>query len=241
MRVLFINTVYGRGSTGRIIADLGYMLESKGHEFKVAYGRGQNNSDLHCYKITNNADTYLHAALARITDKSGFYSKRATRKLIQFIEDYNPDIIHLHNLHGYYLSIEILFKYLAKDYKGRVIWTLHDCWAFTGHCVHFTYVGCQKWKSGCIDCPQKKEYPTSWFLDRAKENYRIKKNLFTSVTNLELITVSRWLKQMVEESFLKRQKTNCIYNGVDTEKFKPISNLVKKELGIIDKKMILLV
>lgn len=241
MRVLFINTVYGRGSTGRIVADLGKMLEENGHEFKVAYGRGDNGSDPHCYRIGNNLDMYIHAGLSRITDRAGFYSRAATRRLLEFIRDYKPDIIHLHNLHGYYLNIEILFKFLAEEFKGRVIWTLHDCWAFTGHCVHFTYAGCDKWKTGCNHCPQKGEYPSSILCDKSEENYTEKRKLFTSVENLEIVTVSNWLKKTVESSFLKGAKVTCIYNGIDTERFRPVPNKVKEELGITEKKMILLV
>ncbi len=241
MKVLFINTVYDRGSTGRIVADLGQMLEEHGHEFMVAYGRGDNRNDQHCYRIGSDFDMYLHAALARITDRAGFFSQKATRHLIEFIKEYNPDIIHLHNLHGYYLNIEILFNYLANEYKGRVIWTLHDCWAFTGHCVHYTYAGCNKWKTGCDHCIQKHEYPASLICDSSKRNYLDKKRLFTSVRNLEIITVSNWLKDEVKKSYLQDYNIKCIYNGVDTEKFKPVQNHVKEELGIKNKKMILLV
>lgn len=241
MKVLFINTVYGRGSTGRIVADLGKMLEENGHDFKVAYGRGNQKEDLHCYRIGNDLDMYIHAGLSRITDRTGFYSKSATRKLVEFIRAYDPDIIHLHNLHGYYLNIEILFQFLANEYKGRVIWTLHDCWAFTGHCVHFTYAECDMWKTGCSNCPQKNEYPASFLYDRSTKNYRDKRSLFTTVKNLEIVTVSNWLKKTVEESFLKNAKVTCIYNGIDTDRFSPVPNRVKEELDIPDKKMILLV
>ena len=220
MKVLFINTVYGRGSTGRIVADLGKMLEENGHEFKVAYGRGNHKEDLHCYRIGNDLDMYIHAGLSRITDRTGFYSKSATRKLVEFIRVYDPDIIHLHNLHGYYLNIEILFQFLANEYKGRVIWTLHDCWAFTGHCVHFTYAECDMWKTGCSNCHQKNEYPASFLYDRSTKNYRDKRSLFTTVKNLEIVTVSNWLKKTVEESFLKNAKVTCIYNGIDTDRFR---------------------
>ena len=241
MKVLFINTVYGLGSTGRIVADLGKMLEENGHEFKVAYGRGDHRNDPHCYKVGSDLDVYIHAGLSRITDRTGFYSSRSTRKLVKFIKEYDPDIIHLHNLHGYYLNVKILFQFLLSEYKGRVIWTLHDCWAFTGHCVHFTYAGCDKWKNGCNHCSQRNEYPASVLFDRSAENYRDKKRLFASLNNLEIITVSKWLKKTVEASFLQGAKLTCVYNGVDTEKFKPVLNKVKEELGIVDNKMILLV
>ena len=241
MKVLFINTVYGQGSTGRIVADLGQMLEDHGHEFKVAYGRGRHASDPHCYRIGNDLDLYFHAAMARFTDRAGFYSTHATKKLLAFIREYNPDIIHLHNLHGYYLNVEVLFGYLANEYKGRVIWTLHDCWAFTGHCVYYTYAGCDKWKTGCKNCPQKHEYPASFFLDNSSKNFQDKKRLFTSVKNLEIVTVSNWLREEVLKSFLSSLKVQTIYNGVDIGKFHYVHSTVKKKLDIEGKKMILLV
>lgn len=241
MKVLFINTVYGKGSTGRIIADLGRMLEENGHEYKVAYGRGDNSNDPHCYRIGNNLGVYIHAGLSRITDRSGFYSTVSTKKLIKFIKEYNPDIIHLHNLHGYYLNVEVLFNYLADEFKGRVIWTLHDCWAFTGHCVHFTYAKCDKWKTHCRNCPQKKEYPSSIVFDRSLRNYNIKKSLFNRVKKLEIITVSKWLEETVRHSFLSKNKVKTIYNGIDTDRFHYVSNNVKRELKIENKKMIFLV
>lgn len=241
MKVLFINTVYGKGSTGRIIADLGRMLEENGHEYKVAYGRGDNSNDPHCYRIGNNLGVYIHAGLSRITDRSGFYSTGSTKKLIKFIKEYNPDIIHLHNLHGYYLNVEVLFNYLADEFKGRVIWTLHDCWAFTGHCVHFTYAKCDKWKTHCRNCPQKKEYPSSIVFDRSLKNYNIKKRLFNRVKKIEIITVSKWLEETVRQSFLSKNKVKTIYNGIDTDRFHYVSNNVKRELKIENKKMIFLV
>ena len=171
MKVLFINSVYGRGSTGRIVSELGDMVEQSGGEYKVAYGRGAKISDEHCYYIGNKLNVYIHALLSRITDRAGFYSKRATKKLIRFIREYNPDIIHLHNLHGYYLNVEILFKYLKEAFKGKVFWTLHDCWAFTGHCVHYTCAKCNKWQIQCSNCPEKGNYPASFLKDNSSSNY----------------------------------------------------------------------
>lgn len=215
MRVLFINTVYGRGSTGRIISDIGQMLEDNGHELKVAYGRGNHSTDSHCYRIGNDLDMYLHAGLSRITDKAGFYSKRATRKLVEFIRKYEPDVINLHNLHGYYVNLEILFNYLAEEFKGQVVWTLHDCWAFTGHCVHYTYAKCEKWKTGCNNCPEKKRYPKSLFRDNSAENYNKKKELISRLRNLIIVTPSKWLAEQVKLSFIQPKSIVVISNGID--------------------------
>lgn len=241
MKVLFINTVFGRGSTGRIVNEIGARVEETGGSYRVAYGRGEKSDDPHGYFIGSKVTSYAHALLTRITDKCGFYSKAATEKLIGFIRQYQPDVIHLHNLHGYYLNIEVLFTYLKNEYTGKVVWTLHDCWAFTGHCVHFTIAGCEKWKTGCYECPQKNTYPVSNFRDNSKENYAAKKALFTGVANMTVVTVSNWLKEMAQASFLGSYPVQCVYNGIDDEKFHPVENDVKQQLGIEGKKMILLV
>lgn len=241
MKVLFINTVFGRGSTGRIVSEIGARVEEMGGSYMVAYGRGEESDDPHAFFIGSKAEYYIHAALTRITDKCGFYSKAATKKLIGFIREYQPDIIHLHNLHGYYLNVEILFHYLKTEFTGKVVWTLHDCWAFTGHCVHFTIAGCNRWKKGCRSCPQKNTYPVSNLRDNSQENYRKKKELFTGVPNLQIVTVSKWLKSAAEQSFLKDYPITCVYNGIDDRNFHPVENNVKNELGIEDKKMILMV
>ena len=241
MKLLFINSVYGKGSTGKIVKELGEAVTLQGGEYKVAYGRGEKLNDEHCYYIGNKINVYIHAFFSRLTDKTGFYSKRATKKLIKFIREYNPDVIHLHNLHGYYLNVEILFKYLKNEFKGKVLWTLHDCWAFTGHCVHYTYAKCDKWKTGCKKCIEKKEYPKSCFIDNSNKNYIRKKKAFTNVPNLTIITVSEWLKEQAQQSFLGNYQIKRIYNGIDCEAFKPVTSNFKDRYDIKEKKMILLV
>ena len=194
MKILFINTVCGKGSTGRIASQIGAAVEKAGGSYMVAYGRGVDGDPGHSYRIGGKLHTYAHALLSRLSDKTGFYSKRATHNLVKFIRQYAPDVIHLHNLHGYYLNVEILFDYLKTEYKGKVVWTLHDCWAFTGHCVHFTCAGCERWKTGCHHCPEKGEYPASLLADRSKKNFADKKRIFTGVPNL---TYNLSLKQKV--------------------------------------------
>lgn len=228
MKVLFINSVYGRGSTGRIVKDLGEALEKQGHSYMVAYGRGEKLADPHCYFIGSKASVYFHAAMSRLTDRAGFYSKAATKKLVRFIGEYAPDVIHLHNLHGYYLNIEILFDYLKTQYKGKVIWTLHDCWAFTGHCVHFTCAGCQKWKTGCGRCPESRRYPVSLLADASARNYVQKKNLLQGLKNLTIVTPSQWLDDQVAASYLNQYPCYVIHNGIDLNVFCP-QNVEKDE------------
>ena len=152
-RVLFINTVATGGSVARIVTGLYHALEEHGYECLIAYGRGEPPRDCRYYRIGSDTDVYIHGGMSRMTDRQGFYSMSATKALIRVIEDYDPDIIHLHNLHGYYLNVRVLFDYL-HDRKRKVIWTLHDCWAFTGHCSHFEYIGCLKWQTCCDSCEQ---------------------------------------------------------------------------------------
>lgn len=238
MKVLFINTVYAKGSTGTIIRDTGKYLEANGHEYKVAVGRG-DDSDEHVYRIGNYVDMHLHALCSRITDRAGFYSKKETRKFLNFVRDYNPDIIHLHNLHGYYINLPILFNYLKKEFKGRVFWTLHDCWTMTGHCTHFTAVGCYKWKNQCSTCPQTRNFPTSYLLDSSSRNHKEKKSIMSGIPNVTVVAVSDWLKSVASVSLLKEYNITRVYNGVDLNKFVHTESNILAEHGIKDKKIIL--
>lgn len=233
MKVLFINTVYGKGSTGRIIADIGSVLENMGHQFKVLYGRGSKVDDEHVYYIGTEKVAKVHAALTRLTDRCGFFSTSVTKKAISFIKEYNPDIIHLHNLHGYYINIKVLFDYLKNEFQGEVIWTLHDCWAFTGHCTHFTYAKCDRWRTQCFCCPEKRRYPASVFIDASKSNYSNKRFLFTGVPNLTIVTPSAWLKNQVKDSFLNNYNCVVINNGIDLDVFRPMDEYRKKEKKVI--------
>lgn len=238
MKVLQINSVCGVGSTGRIATDLYKVLEEQGHECLIAYGRGTAPEGINSYKIGTNLDNYLHVARTRILDQHGYGSKKPTIELVKKIKEYNPDVIHLHNLHGYYLNLEVLFNYLAESNKP-VVWTLHDCWAFTGHCAHFDYIGCDKWKDECNNCPQKKEYPSSNFLDNSKLNFNKKKELFTSLQNMKIITPSKWLAKLVQESFLGKYNVEVINNGIDLNVFKPTPSDFRQKYYLEKKKMIL--
>lgn len=241
MRVLFINTVYGKGSTGKIIKDLGNSIAESGGEFCVAFGRGECDESVNSYRIGEKKDYISHALLSRITDRSGFYSSEPTKKLVEFIKQYDPDIIHLHNLHGYYLNIKILFEYLKNEFKGKTVWTIHDCWAFTGHCPHFAFKKCNKWQTECFKCPEKNGYPKSLLADCSKRNYLEKKELYTGLHDLTVVTVSDWLKGVTERSILGSYPVKRIYNGVDLNKFKPTVSDVRKKYNCENKKLIFLV
>lgn len=246
-RVLLVNTVAGTGSVGRLVTGLYDTLTYNGYECLIAYGRGEAPGNRNSYRIGNDFSVYVHGGLSRINDKHGFYSKRETKEFIDVIEDFDPDIIHLHNVHGYYLNIEVLFEYLKKS-KRRVIWTLHDCWTFTGHCSHFEYIGCMKWQTGCFKCEQLNEYPKSIAADNSSFNYAKKKELFTGLENMTLVTPSEWLKERVSQSFMREYHTVVVPTGIDLEQFSPFyedisdQNMVfqlKNSLNIRDKIVLL--
>ncbi len=236
MKVLQINSTCGFGSTGRIAVDILNTVCENGGEGLICYGRGEAPAGVPSYKIGSEMLVRIHGVLSRITDRQGFYSTNATKALVRKIEEYDPDIIHLHNIHGYYLDIRVLFDYLKKCGKP-IVWTLHDCWAFTGHCAYFTVAGCDKWKTGCNNCPSKKDYPQSLVVDNSEKNYNEKKELFTGLQNVTLVTPSIWLSELVSESFLKEYPVKVINNGINTDIFKPTESDFKKRYAIEDKKV----
>lgn len=237
-RILFINSVCN-GSTGTICKNLYKAAQEAGHTCCIAYGRGDAPEGFNTIKIGNQLDIYLHVLKARLFDASGFGSKKATKDLIKQIEKFKPDVIHLHNIHGYYINIEILFNYLKQHPEIKKIWTLHDCWSFTGHCAYYTYAKCEKWQTGCNgNCPNKKEYPQT-ILSNIKSNFNKKREIFSGVENMILVTPSKWLKKEVEKSYLKDYPIEVINNGVDTNVFRPIPSNIKQQYGIEDKKVIL--
>ena len=213
--------VYGGSGMGEYI---GREAMQQGWESYIAYARNILPTESHFIRISNTLDMYEHALESRLFDNSGFASRGSTRKLISQIKEIKPDLIHLHNLHGYFLNVEILFDFL-KEYRIPVIWTLHDCWPFTGHCSHFVSIDCMKWKTGCNNCKLTKDYPRSWFLDCSERNYLKKKHLFNSLENLHIVTVSKWLEGITKDSFFKNKDIRTIYNGVDLNVFRPLPSL----------------
>jgi len=240
MKVLQINSVCGIRSTGRICTDIADVLRMRGDECRIAYGREkvpEKYRDI-SYRIGSDTDVKIHALGSRLLDSSGFHSKNATKRLIEYIGKYKPDVIHLHNIHGYYLNIELLFDYLKRS-KVPVIWTLHDCWAFTGHCSHYAAVGCDRWKTGCESCPQKGEYPKSVLFDGSKRNFARKKEASCGVPNMTIVTPSEWLADEVRSSFLGEYRIEVINNGIDLNVFKPTESDFRERYGLEDKKIIL--
>lgn len=239
MRVLQITAFSGWGCTGRIALGIHRALEAEGNKSVIAWGRINTAPDeVETIKIGNGIDQRVHGLYTRLTDRCGFASKYVTKKFLKKIDDFEPDLIQLHIMHGYYVNLEILFRYLAKK-KIPVVWTFHDCWAFTGHCPYFDSVGCEKWKTGCSKCVQKKHHPTSWLIDNSEKNWIDKKKLFTSVSNLTIVTPSEWLAGLVKQSFLKDCRIEVINNGINLSDFMPTAGTIKQRLGLEGKKMVL--
>lgn len=240
-KVMLINSVCGSGSTGRIVTGLYDILSSCGYSCMIAYGRGTAPEGYTAYRIGSDLGVNIHGVRSRVTDKHGFYSRGATRRLLSQMEEFNPDIVHLHNIHGYYLNVPMLFSYLQEK-KKKVIWTLHDCWSFTGHCTHFDYIGCMKWQSGCFRCEQLKEYPKSVLRDGSRSNYMAKKELFTAMPpeDMQLVTPSCWLMSKVKESFLQQYPVQVIHTGIDLSQFRPAETDLRQRLGISPEKKVLL-
>ena len=240
MKLVQINTVCN-GSTGKIMGDIQRAANKEGFETISFYGRRKGYKDLKCEKIGGFFSFWYHVFLTTVFDMQGHGSYFKTKKLVKRLKEENPDIIHLHNIHGYYINYKVLFKYLKNEYKGKLFWTFHDCWPFTGHCPHFTLANCNKWQKQCYKCPNKKKYPISLFFDRSYKNYIEKKELFTNLSNLTIITPSDWLNRLVKKSFFKDFNVVTINNGIDLNLFKPtLDNTVKQKYNIPENKKIIL-
>lgn len=237
MRILIINTCCGE-STGNICTDLAIALDHLGHTVKIAYGREPvpERSRKYAVRIGSNTDLYLHVLKSRLLDSCGFESKKKTAEFLQWVREYDPDIIHLHNLHGYYIDIAGLFRYLRTCGK-RIFWTLHDSWNFTGHSPYCDTVPCTKWRDGCSHCPHLKDYPYS-LIDRSRQNWEKKKALFTAIPNLEIVTPSQWLGDLVKQSMLGEYPLHVIPNGIDTSLFHPLPDDFRHHFGIGKRRVI---
>lgn len=236
MKVVQINT-FSYKATGTIMFGIHHALLAHGYDSYVVWSRGRAAENEREICIADDVGVKLHGIYTRLTDKTGFASQRVTKKLLAHLDKIKPDIIHLHNLHGYYINIEMLFNYIKKQ-KIKAVWTLHDCWAFTGHCAHFDFVGCDKWKTGCYHCPQKHTYPTSQLLDASSWNWHKKKELFTGL-DITLVTPSDWLADLVKQSFLQDYNVVTIHNGIDIDIFKPTPSDFRVKNGLDNRFVIL--
>jgi len=241
MKVLQINVTANSGSTGKIAEQIGRLVMAEGWQSIIAYGRYANPSESNLIRIGTKFDLIEHGIECRLFDNHGLASRQATRQFIQKVEEIKPDIIHLHNIHGYYINYQLLFDYLSK-LDTPIVWTLHDCWSFTGHCAHFDFAKCEKWRKGCFaPCPCKKKYPTTLIADRSKENWETKQQCFTSIKNMTLVPVSNWLGDLTRQSFLNQYHIRVIHNGIDLNYFQPTEDIkaIKAKNGITGKYTIL--
>ena len=198
----------------------------------------QTTKEEHIHFIGTPTSRRLNAYLGILTGFEGCFSLFSTIKALKKIQSFKPDIIHLHNLHGTYINLPLLMRYIKK-HKIRVVWTLHDCWAFTGHCPHFAYENCGKWKTGCSHCPRYRLYPKSLF-DNSKFMWKLKKRWFTSIENLTIVTPSKWLADLVRDSYLKEYPVKVIHNGIDLDVFNPTKSDFRRQYGISDNQKIVL-
>lgn len=241
MRIVQINGG-AKGSTGKIMMGIAEVARAQGHEVMCASPITTTNRDAgeDCgyYRIGTFNSRRVNVALARITGFNGCFAWLETYKLLKKIDEFKPDIIHLHNLHDSYINLSMLFLYIKK-HNVPTVWTLHDCWAFTGQCPHFTIVKCDKWKAGCHNCPQYKEYPASLY-DNTKKMWQLKKKWFTGVKNMTIVTPSEWLAGLARESYLKQYPIEVINNGIDLNVFKPTHSNFREQYGIPGDKYIVL-
>lgn len=219
-KLVQINTVCN-GSTGNIMRQIQIAAEEKGYDAISFFGRRKGYPDLHCERFGNSFGFWMHVIWTTLTDRQGLFSYFITKRMIRRLRAVSPDIIHLHNLHGYYLNYPLLFEYLRKEYGGKIIWTFHDCWPITGHCAYFTRINCNKWKVQCNRCPNKGVYPISWGLDSSKYNYMLKKKLFSDFKNMIIVCPSQWMQNIAKNSFLKDIKSVVVSNGIDLAMFYP--------------------
>ena len=241
MKVIQINTVGNYGSTGRIAEQIGIAASARGWKSYIACARKLRPSASEIIKLSSPVQIAFNGLWQRIFDTDSPISKIAVKELSEAIIKISPDIIHLHNTHGYYLNNPELLRFLSS-YGRPVIWTLHDCWVLTGHCCYFESSGCRKWKTLCGNCPQKKEYPSSFICDSSRRNHKLKQELINSIPKLTLVPVSRWLNGLLKESALKDIPSKVIHNGIDLDTFKPtyIKGFLEK-YSIPNKKIVLFV
>ena len=235
MVIVQINATYGRGSTGKICMEISRLLTKNNVENYVLHSQ-ETSGETVAIQCSDARYIRLQALKSKVFGNYGFNSREATKQIIDNLQRIQPDVVHLHNIHGHDCHLENLLNYLAQK-KIRVFWTFHDCWAFTGYCTHFLMESCEKWKTGCHDCPRVRQY--SWFFDRSKELFHKKKELLSKL-DLTVITPSKWLADLVKESFLVDCPIKVIHNGIDLTVFRPDPGDFRQRYGISPEKIVLL-
>ena len=237
-KLLQISIEVNSGSVGRIAEQIGETAMANGWQSYITYARNHLPSKSNTIRIGSKLDVYCHGVMTRLFDTHCLHSTVATKRLVEQIKNIAPDVILLHHIHGYFLNMRVLFDYLSSV-DIPIIWVFHDCWSMTGHCAHFEFANCDRWKTGCYDCSEKKSYPGSLLFDRSKKNYIEKRELFTSVKDMTIVSVSNWLGGIVKQSFLKDYDVNVIHNGIDIQKFQPVQSDIREKFSIFDKKIVL--
>ena len=230
MRIAEVSAFY-QYSVGKIMRDIKKYIDNNTNDVcEIFYARGKEVNIKGVTKIASNLSIYINALIARLLDNDGFCFKGVTKKLINELKKFNPDVVHIHCLHGYYLNVELLFKYFKDNPKIKVVWTMHDAWAVTGHCCYFNKANCNKWEKQCEKCPLKSEYPKSNFIDNSKRNYIKKKEIFTSLNSEQMIIVtpSNWIKDIFKKSYMNKYEIINIYNGIDLNVFNTIGKPLNK-------------
>jgi len=242
MRVFQLNTFCGVKSTGRIASEIAKLVAQNGGECQIGYGVPgiSDDSKPYAYRIGTPVSRKFHAVIRKLFDAEGYGSFFATYKLIQEMKAFHPDLIHLHNIHGCYLNFGLLFRYLDKA-DIPIVWTLHDCWPFTGHCAYFDFSGCEKWRTECSRCPQQKSYPVCIGLDGSRRNHRNKKKWFGKLKNLTFVAPCRWMTKPLSASFLGQNPVRIIVNGVNLRVFRPVHSQLRNQYQLMDKKVCLAV
>ena len=237
-RLAIINAV-PYGSTGKVVRGISKVAEDNNMETLIYYSwtKKLRQSDDPNVMVGSFLGKLTHIGLGKITGKIGCYSLFDTKKLLKKLDEFKPDIINLHILHSWSINLPMLFSYVKKN-NIPVIWTMHDCWAITGQCPHFIMAGCDKWKTGCYDCPQYRNYPSA-YVDRTKKMWRLKKEWFTGVPNLTVATPSEWLGGLIKESYLKDYPVKVINNGIDLSVFKPTDSDFRRKYGLESKYVLL--
>ena len=236
MKVVEINSGI-HGSTGTIMLSIANLVRADGEEaYTFSAPKSENAPTGHAF-FGGKVENMIHRGMSVLSGISGKGSAIGTRSLLRKIDAIQPDILHLHNLHGWYIDLPMLFEYIKKN-TIRTVWTLHDCWGFTAQCSHFTMEKCEKWKTGCHDCPRYRIYPYTW-VDRTRKMWQLKKDWFSGVKNMVIVTPSEWLANLVRQSFLREYEVKVIHNGIDLGIFKPTYGNFRKKYGLEGKKIVL--
>lgn len=236
MRILLINTVYGVGSTGKIVKQIAGRAQQCGHDTMTAhrYETADVQYPANTVAVSSWWDCHVHNRLCRLTMLRGCFSARKTRRFLKKAAQFSPDLIHLHNINGNFIHLGMLFRYIKRT-KAKVVWTFHDCWPLTGSCKHFDGIQCGKWETGCGNCPQKGQA----LVDLSAVMYRHKQKMLAGIEDLTIVTPSQWLADLAGRSYLGNYPIRVIHNGIDLSVFRPTRSTFREDNGLAGKKLIL--